>query len=341
MKRLAFAIAVAGCSSSAPAEKPPQPQAVAPAVAPAPGPVKPEPAAAGGAEVLVTDQPWATDLVVTDDELYWISGQFETADIFRAPHRRSATAERLYDSTGASELIAIGDKLAWQQDAFSIYTMPRHGGAAAKLVDLPDAASFLVDHGGLVVGAYMPDDKAGARVLRVSDRGEVTEIIKLPKMVTPRIAFTPNDAMIVATHADGWTSKVAVVGTLVDGKLVAFPEPKGALAIAVDGDVVYCLLTDGIDSSIVKVTPGAKHALDVVKQQAGGITALAVDDNYLYWAEYVLGGDGTGGKLWRLAKAGGKPEAIADMGETSRLVIYGPDLYWADGRRNLIARIRR
>ena len=50
----------------------------------------------------------------------------------------------------------------------------------------------------------------------------------------------------------------------------------------------------------------------------------------------------TDGKLWRRPKTGGgEPQAIADCGETTRLVFYGPDLYWADARLNRIAVIER
>jgi hypothetical protein len=334
-----------GCSSSSPSRTVPPPDRHArarPAPQPQPPlkPTRPEPAGADGVEVLVADQPWAKDLVVTDDELYWIAGgHFEHADLYKAPHRRGATGELLFDSHGAGELIELGDKLVWTEESFSLFTMARHGGTASKLVELQDAAYFLVDHDGLVVGAYLPEEKGDARVFRVSDRGEISNVVELRGMQTPSVAFDATGAMYVATYADGFTPKRTAVGRVVDDKLVPFREPKSARALAADADALYAVVDDGLHSSIVKVTLATNKAAKLVDEQAGGISAIAVDDTYVYWSEYVIGT--TDGRIWRLAKAGGTPQAIADVGEASRLVVYGPDLYWADARKNLIARIRR
>jgi len=345
-----FLIVVLGCgSSSSTNEAPVQPQPTVPQrVLPSDSPRAPrKPTPAGDrVEVLVTNTESATDLVVTDEYLYWIGGgQFEKQNILRAPHQRDTSPSLLFDAPeGAHELVLVGDRLVWSQAAWSIFTMPLTGGTPTELVKLEDAPSQMLDRDGLVVAAYMPGETGDARVFRVSKRGEITEIAKLLGSESPHIAFDPKGDLYVATDdAGGWhRSRTVVFGRVVEGRVVPIvKQPGGVHLIAADADSIYYVSEDNLVNTIYRLPSGAKKPLRLARDhENGSITALAVDEQYVYWAEYMTGT--ADGKLWRLPKTGGgKPQAIADCGETTRLVFYGPDLYWADARLNRIARIRR
>jgi hypothetical protein len=342
----ALAIVVIGCGSSAPAPPPsatPSATTATPTVATdaSTQPVRPLPAGAQGVEILVANAAGASDLVVTDEYLYAIEGK----TIVRAPHARGATSSVLFDNVlVGNNLIRSGERLVWAAEMNSIYTALRTGGTPAKLVELTDYPSSIVDAGGLVAGAYVPGERR-SRVVRISETGEITELAKL-EGEAPAISMGVNGDLFVATISHS-AEYQGVVGRIVDGRVEAVRGLRGATLLAADGDGLYCVVNEGTTYSLLKVTAGAKEPVRIAKGP-GSITAVALDDRYIYWAEFLPewmpGANAASpiGKLSRMAKAGGTPQPLrVEVGQITHLVVHGPDLYWSDQRKNVIARIRR
>lgn len=347
MKRLLLPVVAVACGSSA---RPPA-SSVAPARAPdvpiatvevpPPPPAKPAPAGEG-VEILVSNVEWAKDLIVTDDSLYWLSGTTMDLDLYRAPHRRDSKPQLVHDAPeGADELVLLGDRLYWVEPAWEIWSMPRSGGSPAKRVDLPDAPSQIVVDRDLVVAAYHPGGQGGARVFRLSEQGQATELASLPGAESPSIALDPAGQLFVGTwDFGGWRKRGIVIGRVSDGKVIpVVKDPHGAHTLAADADALYYVTQDNFVDTIWRLPHGARKPERLANNQQGSVTLLQLHDDELYWAEYVIGR--LDAKLWRMPKTGGTPKALAEVGETSRLVFYGPDIYWADARRQVIARVRR
>jgi hypothetical protein len=80
------------------------------------------------------------------------------------------------------------------------------------------------------------------------------------------------------------------------------PAQVGSTAIAVDDEFVYYLREA---SAIVKAPVGGGSVVDLASS-AMGVAHMAVDREHLYWSEF-------GRRIWRVRKAGGPAEVVADI----------------------------
>lgn len=335
MKKRLWIVLVAACGSTA------APTPVPPTLATSAKPSSP-PAAPGTVEVLVADAPFAHNLIVTDTQLYWTSGDRFEADLWSASNAPGSVGTRLVDGTvKIDNLIAFGDLLAWTDMETStsedvlLRVMARKGGAPKQLARLRGGASALVYDGDLVAGTWDVRHGGGpsatSQIVRVTLAGKTVATTTLPGEV-PTLLVAGRDLLVGTT---------AVLGTLDDAGLTALSwktsplDFGGASDIVADADAIYFAadrklwrLEHAAGSPVPLYEPKDKHF----------ITALAIDDRHAYYVDSSMAG---AADLYRIPRTGGTPKLLSsEVGNVTTLAVFGPYLYWSDARGNRIVRMR-
>jgi sugar lactone lactonase YvrE len=338
VKKRLWILLVAACGSTAAPTKTPVP----PIVATSAKPSSPE-AAPSTVEVLVADAPFAQNLIVTDTQLYWTSGdRFET-DLWSAPNAPGSVGTRLVDGTvKIDNVIAFRDQLAWTDMETStsedvvLLVADREGGTPKRLAKLRGGASALVYDGDLVAGTWDVRHGGGpsatSQIVRVTLAGKTVATTPVPGEV-PTLLVAGRDLLVGTT---------AVLGKLDAARLVELSRMTSQLAfggasdIAADADAIYF----AADRKLWRLPhAGEKPVLLYEPKDKHLVTALAIDDRHAYYVDSSLAG---GDVLYRIPLTGGTPEALStEVSNVMTLAVFGPYLYWSDARANRIVRMRR
>jgi hypothetical protein len=301
--------------------------------APAKPPViqnRPQPAPEKFEEMVATHEPM--DLVVAGGELYWVGPD----NIYHAPDRPHSEASVLLDVPHPTTMVRLGDRLVFVDDSFqALRSVSMRGGESTLLVELPDTVWSMVDSGGLVVATYDPGGEGPTKILRVSGDGRITPVVTLVGQ-TPEVVRGPDGELLVSTKVDaGDTDEVGVIGRIAGTKWSQLAARNGQ-SIAGDHEDVYFVAAGG-DPAIYRVPRRGGQPVEFATGE-GTITAIAVDEKYVYWGEFQSGDPA---RLMRRAKSGGVAEKLVEIGEITTFAIVGPYLYWNDTRLDQIKRMRR
>ena len=118
----------------------------------------------------------------------------------------------------------------------------------------------------------------------------------------------------------------------------------GAYGIALDATHVYWttvthpVADDGPAAGEVRRVPIAGGTPETIADRQWAPTALALDDDAIYWVTSTRN-DATRGTLMRLAKKGGKAVALAHGAWLFDLVLANGEVYWVDHENGLVAKM--
>jgi hypothetical protein len=287
----------------------------------------PQPAPQRIEEIVSTKEPM--DLIVSGGEVYWVGPD----NIYHASDRPNSTPSVLLEVSHPTTLTRVGDRLVYVGDSFtSLFTISMRGGEATPLTDLPDTVWSMVDVGGLVVGIYDPSGQGPTKLLKVSGDGGITPIVELRGQL-PEVVRGPEGELLVSTQSNT-EEHVGLVGRVIGGRLSELAA-QNASSLAGDHENVYFVGGDG--DTIYRVPRNGGAPVEFVKGETT-ITAIAVDEKFVYWGEFRSGDPA---RFARMPKRGGEVEVIAEVGEITTFAIVGPYLYWNDTRRDQIKRMRR
>jgi hypothetical protein len=109
-----------------------------------------------------------------------------------------------------------------------------------------------------------------------------------------------------------------------------FEEPFYIFGVAVDDDGLFW----SGNTNIMRLSLGSTGP-ELLAEGTAGVGGIATDDQFIYWAD---GFDG--GTVWRLAKDGGQPVALAtDQASPQYPVVDGGSVYWWNAGSGAVMRV--
>jgi len=249
-------------------------------------------------------RPWRTGIAVHGDRVYWVESG-KTPGLYSAPATGCAGASCVEKHMGLTRPAAFSATAThlFVADTTVLKRFAFEGGATQSLAN---ATEEIVNLAAGSSGAFWTED-AEASVLRTSSAGSTSKMAN-SNGAPVGIAIAGDRVYWAGVDMAGQLGAMQSVGVDGSGGREVSRFSNGFHVMT--GNETYLFYAEGRPTSIHRVTVETGRD-EVIERDALGVSDLAVDDTYLYWAEPGDGPDYRNGQVRRVAHASKTAETLA------------------------------